>query len=82
MDDSPLSITASITGILTFLAAIVAFVYVRYNVLHNGAEEVRNISDSVSASVNEARKFETLTKLDARVSERQESQKELVIQIT
>ena len=55
MEDSPLSITASITGILTFIAAICAFVYVRYNTLQNGNKEMLTILDSVSATIEETR---------------------------
>ncbi|KAF7522122.1 hypothetical protein G7054_g12248 [Neopestalotiopsis clavispora] len=43
MEDSPLSILASITGILTFFAAIVGFVFVRYKVLQNGTIEMDSI---------------------------------------
>ncbi|KAF2815677.1 uncharacterized protein BDZ99DRAFT_514329 [Mytilinidion resinicola] len=55
MQDSPLSITASITGILTFIAAICAFVYVRYNTLRSGQEEILTILESVTATVEESR---------------------------
>ncbi|KAF2815675.1 uncharacterized protein BDZ99DRAFT_493666 [Mytilinidion resinicola] len=55
MQDSPLSITASITGILTFIAAICAFIYVRYNTLRNGGMEIGTIIDSVTATIEESR---------------------------
>ncbi|KAL1859621.1 hypothetical protein Daus18300_009486 [Diaporthe australafricana] len=55
MDDSPLSITASITGILTFVVAILAFIYVRYNTLRNGEAEMMTVLESVSAAIDEAR---------------------------
>lgn len=54
MEDSPLSITASITGILTFGVAILAFVYVRYNTLRNGENEMMTVLESVSAALAEA----------------------------
>ncbi|KAF2796494.1 hypothetical protein K505DRAFT_359230 [Melanomma pulvis-pyrius CBS 109.77] len=55
MEDSPLSITASITGILTFIAAICAFIYVRYNTLQNGWTEIDIIFESVVATIEETR---------------------------
>jgi hypothetical protein len=53
MEDSPLSITASIAGILTFIAAIFAFTYVRYNTLRDGEMEMSTILESVMATVKE-----------------------------
>jgi hypothetical protein len=48
MPDSPLSITASVTGILTFIAAILGFVYVRYITLQNAQEEAfRNLASVI-----------------------------------
>jgi hypothetical protein len=48
MDDSPLSITANVAGILTFISAIIAFVYVRYQILQSGIEEIfSNLEDAV-----------------------------------
>ncbi|KAI0550216.1 hypothetical protein F4679DRAFT_583709 [Xylaria curta] len=44
MEDSPLSITASVTGILTFIAAVVAFIYVRYQTVIHGEEEIATIT--------------------------------------
>ena len=38
--DSLLSITASVTGILTFFAAVWAFIYVRYTTLKDRDEEI------------------------------------------
>jgi len=49
----PLSITANITGILTFIAAIVAFIYVRYRILTNGYDEMVDILTSVVATVED-----------------------------
>ncbi|KAI3327209.1 hypothetical protein HD806DRAFT_386625 [Xylariaceae sp. AK1471] len=57
MADSPLSITASITGILTFVAAIVAFLYVRYQMLKNSNEERRTIMTSVESSVQDTNRM-------------------------
>ena len=53
MDDSPLSYTANITGILTFVTAIIAFVYVRYNMLKNGYEELETIRRSAVTTVED-----------------------------
>ncbi|KAJ5200950.1 hypothetical protein N7449_005753 [Penicillium cf. viridicatum] len=53
MEDSPLSITANISGILTFLAAVCTFVYVRYNTLQNGHTEMNDIHESVKATIEE-----------------------------
>jgi hypothetical protein len=53
MEDSPLSITASITGILTFIAALCAFIYLRYNTLRNGSTEIRTIIKSDNATIEE-----------------------------
>ncbi len=61
MEDSPLSITASITGILTFVAAIIAFVYVRYTTLRNGQEEMVSVLESVTATIAETREVATAT---------------------
>lgn len=53
--DSPLSIIASITGILTFLAAIIAFVYFRYTVLRDGEREMLATFDSIVETLEETR---------------------------
>ncbi|KAI1130568.1 hypothetical protein F5Y10DRAFT_115729 [Nemania abortiva] len=53
MADSPLSITASITGILTFIAAITTFFYVRYQMITNSFEEMRTIVSSVENSIED-----------------------------
>lgn len=53
MEDSPLSTTANISGILTFLAAVFTFVYVRYNTLQNGYAEMNDIYESVKATIEE-----------------------------
>lgn len=53
MPDSPLSVTASIAGILTFAAAILASIYVRYNSLRNAEKEIINTLESVSVTLNE-----------------------------
>lgn len=59
MEDSPLSTTANISGIFTFLAAIFAFVYVRYNTLQNGHAEMDAIYESVKATLEETRLMES-----------------------
>ena len=53
--DSPLSITASVTGIATLVAAVLAFVYVRDTTLTNSNEEIANILTSVGTSLEDAR---------------------------
>lgn len=55
MEDSPLSIAASVTGILTFIAAIFGFIYVRYQILSNGRQEIASIFESVTASILDTR---------------------------
>ncbi|RSL96736.1 hypothetical protein CDV31_013340 [Fusarium ambrosium] len=55
MDDSPLSITSSITGILTFIVAILAAIYIRYITLMNGRTEMRGILESVYTTIKETR---------------------------
>ncbi|KAI1742575.1 hypothetical protein F4680DRAFT_38033 [Xylaria scruposa] len=57
MEDSPLSITASVTGILTFIAAIVAFIYVRYQRVIHGEEEIVTITNSVTSGIEETVKM-------------------------
>jgi hypothetical protein len=57
MDDSPLSIVSSVTGILTFIAAIVGFIYVRYNILRNGQDEMTTVFESVGATLEETREL-------------------------
>src|SRR6516162_1776140 len=46
--DSPLSITASVAGILTFLVAIAAAAYVRITYLRNSDEEYFKVKTSLS----------------------------------
>jgi hypothetical protein len=46
--DSPLSITASIAGILTFVAAIAATIYVRLTYLRNADNEYFSVKTSLS----------------------------------
>ncbi|KAJ9151737.1 hypothetical protein NKR23_g2964 [Pleurostoma richardsiae] len=46
--DSPLSITASVAGILTFLVAIVAAAYVRVTYVRNSSEEYFRVKTSLS----------------------------------
>ncbi|CAI7579093.1 unnamed protein product [Penicillium palitans] len=57
--DSPLSIAANISGILTFFAAICTFVYVRYNTLQNGHAEMNYIYESVKATIEETHLMES-----------------------
>lgn len=59
MEDSPLSTTANISRILTFLAAVFTFVYVRYNTLQNGHAEMNDIYESVKATIEETRLMES-----------------------
>jgi hypothetical protein len=46
--DSPLSITSSIAGILTFIAAIIATIYVRFTYLRNADTEYFQVKNSLS----------------------------------
>lgn len=46
--DSPLSITASVAGILTFVVAILAAVYVRFTYLRNADTEYFQVKASLS----------------------------------
>ena len=55
-----LSITANITGIMTFIAAIFAFIYVRYRTLKNSYDEIHDILASVAATGSDTA---TMTKL-------------------
>lgn len=48
LTDSPLSITASITGILTFIVAIFAATYVRITYLRNADQEYFQVKASLS----------------------------------
>jgi hypothetical protein len=70
MEDSPLSITASVTGILTFIVAIIAFIYVRYSTLRQGDNEMSTILESVSATIVETR---AMAQMMAQPSDRSES---------
>jgi hypothetical protein len=47
-NDSPLSITSSIAGILTFIAAILAALYVRFTYLRNADTEYFQVKSSLS----------------------------------
>ncbi|KAI0171285.1 hypothetical protein BJ166DRAFT_518372 [Pestalotiopsis sp. NC0098] len=60
MEDSPLSIVASITGILTFIAAVVGFVYVRYSILNNGKQEIVSTKESVVAFLRDTASFQQM----------------------
>jgi len=53
MDDTPLSTTANITGLLTFVTAVLASIYVRYRILRNGHTEIGNIFESVAATIED-----------------------------
>ncbi|KAI4671049.1 uncharacterized protein J4E88_009445 [Alternaria novae-zelandiae] len=53
MEDSPLSITANIAGLLTFVVAILASIYVRVLSLRNGKVELETIRKSVEKNVND-----------------------------
>jgi hypothetical protein len=53
MPESPLSIAASVTSFLTFIAAILGFLYVRYITVQNSQEEFHRILESIIASLQE-----------------------------
>jgi hypothetical protein len=55
MQDSPLSVTASITGILTFVAALCAAIYVRYTTLRNTREEISKTDLSIHGTMIDRR---------------------------
>jgi hypothetical protein len=50
-----LSIAASVTSFLTFIGAIMAFIFVRYNTLRNAHNEMSTILESVSTAIVETR---------------------------
>src|SRR5689334_2102245 len=58
MDDSPLSIAASVAGILTFISAVIAFVYVRYRILQNGRNEILSTLEAAKASIEETKSMQ------------------------
>jgi len=53
MEDSPLSIAASIAGLLTFVVAIIAAIYVRYEDVRNGKVELAVIQISVQNKMSD-----------------------------
>lgn len=55
MADSPLSIAANIAGILTFVAALLAFIYARYVILRNGKQEIVQNARSIYDSIQECK---------------------------
>lgn len=61
LDDDPLSIVANVADILTFIAAVLAFVYVRYNTVRNGHKEMTAILESVFATIEETRTMSMMT---------------------
>src|SRR4051812_25295365 len=67
MQDSPLSTTASVAGILTFVSAIIAFIYVRYQVLQNGRNEIFSNLEAAAFSIEETKSMQhALTQTDER----------------
>ena len=60
--DTPLSIVGNVTGILTFVAAAWAFVYVRYTTLRNSYEERLNIMSSATNNFREMSLMSTLAR--------------------
>lgn len=61
MAESPLSITSAVISILTFIAAILAFINVRYTTLRSSYEEMANIFVSGSVHAGETAVIEKLT---------------------
>ena len=55
MEDSPLSIVANVAGILTFIAAIIAFISVRYRIIISGLEEILSVFEAAKLSVEETK---------------------------
>jgi len=74
MEDSPLSITANVTGILTFAVAILASIYVRIVSLRNGILELMTIRESSEDSV--------LDLIRMNIQERSNLQKNHIMQRT
>jgi len=58
MDDSPLSIAASAAGILTFISAVIAFVYVRYQILQNGRNEISSSLEAAALGIEETKSMQ------------------------
>jgi len=58
MDDSPLSIAASAAGILTFISAVIAFVYVRYQILQNGRDEISSSLEAAALGIEETKSMQ------------------------
>jgi len=54
MEDSPLSITGNIVGLFTFVAAIAAFVSIRYQMLQSGYDEILSTLEAATFSFKEA----------------------------
>ena len=65
MEDSPLSITANIAGILTFVAAILASIYVRIVSLRNGRTEMERIRKSSEENVVDLGLLSTETRFES-----------------
>ncbi|KXJ88924.1 hypothetical protein Micbo1qcDRAFT_207059 [Microdochium bolleyi] len=63
--DSPLSVTANIAGILTFIAAIVAAIYVRITYLRNSDQEYFRVKTSLSWYKTESTWLAELVKASA-----------------
>lgn len=67
MEDSPLSITANVAGILTLITAIAASLFVRFKVLQDGYDELKTTMDSVMANIAEINAIEkTVEEEDTR----------------
>ncbi len=65
--DSPLSITSSVAGILTFLVAILATIYVRVTYLRNSDEEYFRVKTSLSCFKTESTWLSELVQATGRV---------------
>jgi len=68
MEDSPLSITANVTGILTFAVAILASMYVRIVSLRSGNLELQTTLESVQDNVHDLMRINRQNPSDFRKS--------------
>lgn len=69
MEDSPLSITANVTGIFTSIAAVLAFIYVRYATLSKGQMEIITVRSSVEANLEDLRMISVQSRLRIKESD-------------
>lgn len=81
-EDSPLSITASVAGILTFVAAIFAFVYVRYNAIQHGRQEMNDMLESIIVTIQDSFTVAQAIRLDQPTLQHELISRILTVEIT